>query len=150
MHTSTVNIQHYCGKRNFRLTWNQRCFLISWTPSFWYPILSTGFSLQNLFISVTAVLKKSYLVFAVLVCSLNVWHSCWNWITLNKMLLSLSNMSHHTGCHWVFLSWMSWCYSRVTGWHDKESRNKLCLQLKFFFFSFKSSQNFVNCTLMFS
>ena len=39
--------------------WNQRCFFISSTPSFWYPILSTGFSLQNLFISVTAVLDES-------------------------------------------------------------------------------------------
>ena len=38
-------------------TWNHLCFLISRTPSFWYPILSTGFSLQNLFINVTAVLK---------------------------------------------------------------------------------------------
>lgn len=35
--------------------WNQRCFLMSATPSFWYPILSTGFSLQNRFIRVTAV-----------------------------------------------------------------------------------------------
>ena len=30
---------------------------MSATPSFWYPILSTGFSRQNRFIRVTAVLK---------------------------------------------------------------------------------------------
>ena len=139
-----ASTNHFINERrfhemNFTLTWNQRCFLMSWTPSFWYPILSTGFSLQNLFISVTAVLKLSHLDF-LFPYSWNIWHSCWNWISLCKVLLSLSDMSHQ----WQWLSFHGWVdvTACVIEWHDKEEEelNFVC-NWSFFLWNFRKLCN---------
>ena len=62
-HNTFSTIKHIIGYYIYynMYTWNQRFFLISLMPSFWYPSRSTGLSRQNLFIIFTAVLNKQFI-----------------------------------------------------------------------------------------
>ena len=92
-------------------TWNQRCFFISSTPSFWYPILSTGFSLQNLFISVTAVLDESKCQLRRVLCNkirkLGEQH-------IRDTGIDMEIMEHDMFTYWR--SWVQWSDQTLSGW----------------------------------